>query len=86
MYIDIRNYKELKPFTVTLPNGNDFLVDYSGNMLFAYNYYFEIWDNCKEFGLPERDWTKNPSWLIDLVKMFNHCNNDVMEYRTKRRR
>jgi len=35
-----------------------------------FNYYLNIYENICHFGLPYKDWTLAPNWLLDMYKMF----------------
>jgi len=34
-------------------------------------YYVNIHENNKAFGIPYRNWTEMPGWMIDLHKTFS---------------
>ncbi len=81
-YKEVRKYKEFQNFIVMDSEGVYHTIPYSKQICFEYNYYFEIWDNCHEFGLPEGgDWTKNPYWLVNFMKMFNRIYDQIINYR-----
>lgn len=85
-YSELRKFKEAKDFVISDENGNDVLIEYNESILRAYNYYFQIWDNCHTFGLPfGGDWTKCPPWLVSFVKMFNQVFVEIENYRDSKR-
>ncbi len=84
-YAQIRNFRERKDFVIMDSDGNNHHIRYDGEILSAYNYYFEIWDNCHEFGLPGDDWSLNPSWLVNHVKRFNRILKEINYYREPKR-
>ena len=45
-----------------------------------FNYYLNIYENNKIFGVPFKDWTLIPKWLIDMTKMFNQIENEYQNY------
>jgi len=64
------------------------------NKIFKYinaefNYYITIYENIKMFGLPHKDWTQAPHWLLDMYKMLKAIEGEYevyqinKQYRTK---
>ena len=45
-----------------------------------FNYYLNIYENNKLFGIPYRNWTEIPHWLIDMTKMFNQLENEYQNF------
>jgi len=35
-----------------------------------FNYYLNIYENICHFGLPYKNWTEAPRWLLDMYKLF----------------
>jgi hypothetical protein len=83
---ELRKFRNCESFTISDEYGNDKLIKYDDDVLSSYNYYFQIWDNCRRFGLPGGDWTKSPPWLISLIKQFDHVYNDIELYRIDKRK
>lgn len=83
-YSQIKRYLNNEPFVIMTDNGEE-QIDHNLELVWAFNYYFEIFDNCERFGLPNGgDWTKNPPWLIELIKMFDLCKKQVESYLSER--
>ncbi len=83
---EIRKYRAFQDFKVMDSEGLYHIVEYNKEILSSFNYYAEIWDNCNHYGLPERDWTMNPPWLVSFVKMFDRLYYQIEAYRNERRR
>jgi len=84
-YGEIRNYRNFADFKMINNNGDEVKIKYDPEMCIAANHYFEIWDNCREFGLPNNgDWSKNPGWLVDMIKNLNRIYQEIENYRTQR--
>ena len=45
-----------------------------------FNYYLNIYENNKMFGLPYKNWFEMPKWLIDLHKLFNQIEAEFESY------
>ncbi len=84
-YSNIREFRENKDFIVLDSTGEELAIEYDQDLCSVYNYYYEIWENCHEFGIPNGgDWTRNPPWLMSFIKRFNRIFNDIENYRLKR--
>ena len=51
-----------------------------------FNYYLNIYENNKLFGIPFKNWTEMPVWLIELHKMFEHIDNEYEVYQLNKSR
>lgn len=80
-YGELRKYREFTDFKIIDSDGEEVTVKYDKDICIACNHYYEIWDNCREFGLPEKDWTRNPVWLVDIMKSLNRIYREIEIYR-----
>ena len=79
-YRNIKRYLNNDPFVIMTDDGEK-EIEHSLDKVHEFNYYYEIFDNCQMFGLPNGgDWTSNPQWLLDLMKMFDLCKKQVETY------
>jgi len=85
-YQEYSKFLKAEDFTYTDENGDDIIIAYDMKIREAYIYYFDIWDNCREYGLPESNWSENPEWLTKFVKVFNRVFADIEAYRVKKGR
>lgn len=82
----ICNYYDGKPFMVCDNNGIDYKIDNTENEIIAFHYYYDIWENYHEFGLPHgKGSLYECNWLLDFVKYFNRIFNDIEIFRSKRK-
>ena len=49
-----------------------------------FNYYLNIYENNKLFGLPYKNWTEMPKWLIHLHKIFEQTEIEYQNYQLKK--
>ena len=84
---EIRKFRNFEDFEIMDSEGIDRIVTYNKEVYNAFDYYFEIWDNCHHYGLPNGgDWTVNPPWLVNFVKMFDRVYHQIENYRIEKRR
>lgn len=84
-YSQLSEFEKYKPFYYQSDNGM-VEIDYSIDLCHAYNYYYEIWENCKMFGIPGGDWTKCQPWILDLIKIFDLAKAETDVYFAKKGR
>lgn len=84
---EMRKFRNLQDFKVMDSEGDEHIIKYDIEVMRAYNYYFEIWDNCNHYGIPNGgDWTLNPVWLVNFVKIFDRIYQQIEDYRIEKRR
>lgn len=84
-YGELRNMRENKDFSIMTESGEMF-IRFTENLLDAYLYYSNIWDNCRRWGLPNGgDWSKNPPWLLSFLKTFDDVYKHIENYRIEKR-
>ncbi len=79
-YIDYKNYKaykEGKEFTIYDPYGTPVTLVIDDSLIHAYNYYYTVYKNCDNYGLPFDKWTDAPPWLLQLIEAFRGVINDI---------
>jgi hypothetical protein len=84
----IKNFAEYKNFFVKITDGKDVEIESNEQLFIAFNYYYEIWDNWKQFKiLPHGNGTLDElPWVLDLIKSFNNTYKEIELYYEKKRR
>ena len=70
-------------------------TDYESNVIHcnaidsnSYNYYFTLYNNFKNFGLPSGRWSDERQWFLDFISMIKVIEDKVIsrfeKQRTKR--
>jgi len=53
----------------------------------AFNYYAETWDLCRRYGWPYHGgWAEQPPWLVDFVRFFDRCYEQIESWRAEKQR
>ena len=53
----------------------------AGISWYDFLYYYKIWENCKEFGLPDgQGWIYQQKWLLEFIKIFNNTFKAVQNF------
>jgi saccharopine dehydrogenase-like NADP-dependent oxidoreductase len=73
-------------FPVILPGVSKIL---SSNSLKQYDtpeleHYFMVYCNINRYGLPFKNWTETPVWVLRLIAAFDAAMKDCKEYEYKR--
>jgi hypothetical protein len=45
-------------------------------------HYLTIYKNIKNYGLPFKSWYDSPSWLLNLVDIFDDIKEEYIRYKT----
>lgn len=84
-YGELRKMRDGKDFIIMTENGNT-VIRNDDDLLHAYSYYLNIWDNCRRWGLPNGgDWANCPAWLLAFLKVFDDVYQSIENYRIKKR-
>lgn len=84
---EIRKFRNREDFRVVDPDDKVHIIECNHEVMNAFYYYSEIWDNCHHYGLPSGgDWTLNPPWLVSFVKKFDRIYQQIENYRIEKRR
>jgi hypothetical protein len=47
-------------------------------------YYFAVYCNTNRYGLPFKDWTETPVWLLRLMSVFEAVMKECAEYKRRK--
>jgi hypothetical protein len=47
-------------------------------------HYFSVYCNINRYGLPFRDWTETPLWVLRLMAAFDGAMRECAEYKRKK--
>ena len=75
-----------EPYPITIfneekPISDNKICKYIGD---EFNYYLNIYENIKTFGLPQKDWTQAPHWLLEMCKMIKSIENEYESYQIQK--